>query len=138
MGRSSFFGGGVGGGVCVSCQPIYRSLPCSILFLNFLYKRLREGKRRVSEKGEDGRRKKVPSWISSRILCQSPKPTAVPKSDTVSKKRTFLKRLLDVYIIQFDNTRFPHTQPQRCMPHLLCYFLSLWTLEVMLGQLNGL
>lgn len=84
VGRSFFLE--VGGGVCVSCQPIYRSLPCSILFLNFLYKRLREGKRRVSEQGEDERREREREKKSA-IMDFILNPLPISQTDSSPKKR---------------------------------------------------
>lgn len=88
----------------MSCQPIYRSLPCSILFLNFLYKRLREGERRVSEQGEDGRRKKkchhgfhLESSANLPNRQQSQKATPCPKTHILQPglKKTLTCRLLN-------------------------------------------
>lgn len=67
----------------------------------------------------------MPSWISSRILCQSPEHQK--KGDTMSKKRTFLNRDRSG---EGDGGRiisriWTHTHthgPERCTPHLLRYF----------------
>lgn len=89
-------GGGRLVGVCVSCQPIYRSLPCSILFLNFLYKRLREGKRRVNEQSRGrGREEEKKSAIMDFILNPLPisqTDISPKKATSCPKKRTFLKK----------------------------------------------
>lgn len=68
------------------------SLPCSILFLNFLYKRLREGKK-TSERARRGREGgKVPSWISSWIpLCQSTTDISAPLTP-LKKKRAIVSK----------------------------------------------
>lgn len=146
------FLGEVGGGVCVSCQPIYRSLPCSILFLNFLYKRLREGKDEWAsrERTRRGGKSAIMDFISNPLPI-SQKRQRLPGKRRRVQKRTFYKSgaeqiktltcLLPNAIWQhaFCTRTHTHTQsPKRCMAHLLCYFVVLWTVEVMLGQLNAL
>lgn len=76
-------GGGGGGVSCRACLNLSHSLihshslslsPCSILFLNFLYKRWREGKGELEERERTrqwGGRREEPSWIPSPIRCQS-------------------------------------------------------------------
>lgn len=82
----------VGGGVCVSCQPIYRSLPCSILFLNFLYKRLREGKDEWAsrERTRRGGKSAIMDFISNPLPI-SQKRQRLPGKRRRVQKRTFYK-----------------------------------------------
>lgn len=99
--------------MCVSCQPIYRSLPCSILFLNFLYKRLREGKRRVSEQGADGRRKKKKSAIMDFIL------NPLPISQTnISPKKRHSVQITHIFKPQHENRSF--TLQNTIWQHAFC------------------
>lgn len=90
---------GVGGGCCLChVSSIYRSLPCSILFLNFLYKRLREGK---DESGA-GRREKsaIMDFIlnpSANLSNPPKKPTPVTKAANPPQKTHTLKRNLCPY-----------------------------------------
>lgn len=117
----------VGGGVCVSCQPIYRSLPCSILFLNFLYKRLREGKDEWASgrrrEGREGGESAIMDFISNSLPI-----SRTPKRDTVSKKRTFLnsdrRRGRRIIYRIWTHTR-AHTRSQRCTPHYILLFMLL-------------